>query len=183
MEIRGGWGEGHALLPHFDVLGMHINLEPMWAGEISISNKVDLGKFATIKIQGKLSRHERQVLVGLLRLAAGFFGGRQLRYVCNDLNTLIFEGGNPSPGAARVLCDRAVQAMENATPLELRAANSRTPVRVFTDGSFENSVAGVGAVVCDAESGLGKVFGGTLPKSLARKLLPLVRNKLSARLN
>ena len=73
--------------------------------------------------------------------------------------------------------------MQNATSLELRAANLKAPVRVFTDGFFENSVAGIGAVVCDAESGLGKVFGGTLPKSLVRKMLLLVRNKLSARLN
>ena len=69
------------------------NLLSIWEGKITISNKVGrvdkvLDRLRATKSQGRLSRHEGQVLVGLLRFAGGFFGGRQLRYVCNDLNAL-----------------------------------------------------------------------------------------------
>ena len=66
--------------------------------------------------------------------------------MCNDLNALIFESGNPTQEAVLTLCDRAIQALEASSPLELRAADSRAPVHIFTDGSFKGGEAGIGAV-------------------------------------
>ena len=132
---------------HFNVLGIHLDLSSLGAGLIRVSNKIGrvdkiLDRIKTIRKQGQLSKHDGQVLMGLLRFAAGSFGGRQLRYVCNDLNTFIHEGGDPSSGIIRGLCDRAISALESAAPLKLRTAGSRAPVHIFTDGAFEKSVAG-----------------------------------------
>ena len=173
---------GEKALPfgvHFNVLGMRLDLSHLPAGLIRISNKVGrvdkiLDRIRAISELGRLSKHEGQVIVGLLRFAAGCLGGRQLKFVCNDLDSIIHGSGDPSRDFVCGWCDRAVAALAESKPLELRAADSRKPVHIFTDGAFEDSVAGLGAVVFDAEYGWGRVLGGRLSESLLKKLLPLV---------
>ena len=79
-----GWRfaeSGEKALPfsaHFNVLGMHLDLSSLSSGLIRVSNKVGrvdkiLDRIKTVREQGRLSKHEGQVLVGLLRFAAGCF--------------------------------------------------------------------------------------------------------------
>ena len=179
-----GWkhaeiGEGHKGLPFaksFDVLGLHLDISCISSGTLTVANKLGrvdrlLERLREIKQSAVLSRHEGQVLLGLLRYAAGFFGGRTLRYVCEDLNAIVHHGHHPSPVAVRLLCQRAITALESSRPLQLKADMPSSPVHLFTDGSWEKGVAGVGAVLFDAHDGSAEVFGGEMPKDMVESLL------------
>ena len=51
-------------------------------------------------------------------------------------------------------------------------------MHIFTDLSFEGNEAGIGAVVFDSETGIGRVFGGFFTARLLGKLLPLVGRQI-----
>ena len=178
-----GWkhaeiGEGHKGLPFaksFDVLGLHLDVSCISSGILTVANKLGrvdrlLERLREIQESAVLSRHEGQVLLGLLRYAAGFFGGRTLRYVCEDLNAIVHHGHHPSPVAVKMLCRRAITALESSKPLQLKADMPSSPVHLFTDGSWEKGVAGVGAVFFDSHDGSAEVYGGEMPKDMVESL-------------
>ena len=51
-------------------------------------------------------------------------------------------------------------------PRKLYAVPITLPILIFTDGSYEDGVAGIGAVVVDQASGVRLAFAGFVPDQL-----------------
>ena len=71
---------------------------------------------------------------------------------------------SPSQEALRALCDRASQALLTLPPRCIQVHGCRDIVHIWTDGSWEGGVGGLGAVFYDAASGRGRVFQGCAPQ-------------------
>ena len=71
----------------FTVLGMQLDLSQIQGQTVVLSNKpgrVDriVQRFSEISNAGFISKHEAQVLRGLLQFASGFYAGRGLKQTC-----------------------------------------------------------------------------------------------------
>ena len=159
--------KGKAFSEVFTVLGMQLDLSCLGRGTIVLANKP--GRIERIvelldkcKARGFMSRHEAQVLLGLLNFAAGFYAGQALRPTCCDLNAII-SGATIRNGDLARMCDHATAVLRETSPRIISSLESRPLMHIWTDGSWEQGVAGLGAVVFDCESGQGAVFQGTLP--------------------
>ena len=162
--------KGKAFSEVFTVLGMQLDLSCLDRGTIVLANKP--GRIERIvellnkcKARGFMSRHEAQVLLGLLNFAAGFYAGQALRPTCCDLNAII-SGASIRHGDLARMCDHATVVLRETSPRIISSLESRPLIHIWTDGSWEQGVAGLGAVVYDCESGQGAVFQGTLPQNL-----------------
>ena len=126
---------------------MRINLKSAWEGRLTTSNKV--GRVDKLK--------PTRFLIGLGRLGLkdacqdtkarsswassqrGFSVGRQLRYVCNDLNALIYKGGNPDADSVRRLCDKAIRALDKFDPPCFLSSELLIPVPLCTSSQTSRS--------------------------------------------
>ena len=174
-----GWkharsGEGHKGLPFsakFEVLGTVADVSELHHGIFRMANKSSRVEKVTERLRdvhesGALQRHDGQILLGLLRFAAGFFSGMTLKHVCVDLNRFVYAGAKPSADVLRNLCERAIQAISVLPPREIRLEHDPSVVHIWTDGSWENKIAGIGAVVLDGSRGFGAVFQDEVPKEV-----------------
>ena len=167
----------------FQVLGCQIDLRKVSGGELKLENKMGRVEklhemLGSLKSKGSVSLHESQVLHGLLRFASGFFAGRQLHQVCAETIALCKGGTLWSQKIVEQFCNYADAVLRACKPRVLNTSFDRHPVLIFTDGSWEDPFAGVGAVVFDTLTGWRAIYSGELPQPLQRKWLVDVGDQL-----
>ena len=89
---------------------------------------------------------EAQEIHGLLNFATGYFAGRFLKYACFKIFALIDREGQ---GKAQLIswCDDVLAFLEAVQPRTVSISLDTRTILVFSDGSWEDGVAGIGAVV------------------------------------
>ena len=155
----------------FDVLGLSVSVDRLHLGKLVLANKPGrierlIELFSQARKDGTITKHMGQVLVGLLRFAAGSCVGMSLQHVCADLNRMIHAEAFPSSAEFAKLCDRALKFLSESRPREVSVTDSKEVIHVFTDGSLEGNFAGIGAVILDPSTGYQKVLQGQVPDQL-----------------
>lgn len=115
---------------------------------------------------GKMSKHQGQILHGLMRYACGFFSGKFLHQVCVEALALSGNGSRAGPSEVTSFCNYAVRMLESAKPMRIEVSFQKQPVLVFTDGSLESGFAGIGAAIIDSATGQCWVCQGEVPGQL-----------------
>ena len=155
----------------FEVLGLSVSVAELHRGSLVLANKpghlerlVEL--FGQVKAEGAITTHMGQVLVGLLRFAAGSCTGMSLKHVCADLNRMIHAEAFPSSTEFAKLCDKALKFLKVSKPRVVCVSDRKDVIHVYTDGSLEGGLAGIGAVILDPSKGFQQVLQGQVPKAL-----------------
>ena len=167
----------------FDVLGATLDLNETVAGVITVGNKAGRIRRLVEHLEahhasGNLTLHESQVLHGLLRYSSGFYLGKALHQLSAEALAL---GRLPSRNKSlliRAFCEQAVDLLKTSKPRRLVSGSAVEPILVFTDGSWEQGVAGIGACIHDTRDGSSWVFSGLVPQSLLDFWLVEVGNQL-----
>ena len=169
--------------PQFQVLGCSLDLTGICNGCLTLENKpgrIDrlVALLENIRTSGSLTKHQGQVIHGLMRYACGFFSGKHLHQVCAEVLAISnsLSGGRPREVAS--FCDYAIQMLQSAEPRQVRAGLERKPILIFTDGCWEKDFAGIGAVVIDIASSRRLVCKGTVPPALIQKWKSVVGEHL-----
>ena len=119
---------------------------------------------------GKMSKHQGQILHDSMRYACGFFSGKFLHQVCVEALALSGNGSRAGPAEVTSFCDYAVQMLQSAKTLRIEVSFQKQPVLVFTDGSWESGFAGIGpAIIIDTATGQCWVCQGDTPSDLMQK--------------
>ena len=155
----------------FTVLGTEIDLGRISTGTVTLANKPGRVE-RIIKLlehhmeKGSVTLHEAQVAHGLFRHACGFFAGRSFVQLCNELLSL----GNPvvrsTTSQVKSVCSYAVEVLKCSAPRVVKCGLEKSPILVFTDGSWEKGEAGIGAVVLDQYTETRRVFAGVVEEPL-----------------
>ncbi|CAE7532121.1 unnamed protein product, partial [Symbiodinium necroappetens] len=140
----GGDSKGRPFDKVFEVLGLSVSVAELHQGSLVLANKpgrlerlVEL--FGQVKADGAITKHMGQVLVGLLRFAA------------SDMHRL---------------CDKALKFLGVSKPRVVCVSDRKDVVHVYTDGSLEGGLAGIGAVILDPSTGFQQVLQGQVPEAL-----------------
>ena len=158
----------------FNVLGVQMDVSCLHQGTVVLANKVErieklLSKLKRVEESGSVSVHEAQVLLGWFNFASGFYAGKPFKLMMRTL-TRVIAHDYPSPRTLKTVCQHAMMLLQAASPRLINCVQDLSPVvHVWTDGSWENGTAGVGAVVLDMSTGRGRVFQGTVPEVLTAK--------------
>ena len=174
--------KGLAFSKVFTVLGMQLDLSQLASQTIVLSNKPGRTDRIVQKLQevaeaGNINKHEAQVLRGLLQFASGFYAGRGLKQTCCWLGEVV-RGKTFTPGEVRQRCAQARKVLASASPRFLRVGPSEPLLHLYTDGSWEEGVAGIGAVLLDLATGAGRVFQGVVNSALVQSWLSSVGEQL-----
>ena len=167
----------------FQVLGCSLDFSRVPQGLVTAENKpgrIDrlLENLDRIKTAGRMSLHEAQILHGLLRYATGFFAGKHLHQVCAEVMALGSGAANRRLRDLTDFCDYATSALNSSKPRVLSAFSERRPVLIFTDGAWENQIAGIGAAVIDLATKQRWVLAGRVPQVLLDRWQNLVGDQL-----
>ena len=167
----GGDSKGKPFSKVFEVLGLSVSVAELHQGTLVLSNKPGrlerlIELFSQVKADGAITKHMGQVLVGLLGFAAGSCTGMSLKHVCADLNRMIHAEAFPSSSEFVKLCDKALKFLSVSKPRVVCVSDRRDVVHVYTDGSLEDSFAGIGAVILDPSTGFQQVLQGQVPETL-----------------
>ena len=167
----------------FQVLGCSLDVGAILNGLITLENKpgrIDrlIALLQQIREEGRLSKHQGQVVHGLMRYACGFFSGKFLHQVCAEILALSLSGQRKGPSEISSFCDYAVRMLGEARPRQIRVDYEKRPVLFFTDGSLEGSFAGLGAVVIDLASNRSWVCKGEVPPHLLQPWRVLIGEHL-----
>lgn len=151
----------------FTVLGSELDLSALHLGTLVLANKPGRIERITQLLsehsrRGTMTLHEAQVLHGLFRHACGFFAGRAMVQLCCELLSLGNPVASPSSDHVRAVCDYAIEVLKCSAPRVIGCNLDKTPICIFTDGSWENGEAGVGAVVIDRLNDVKRVFAGNV---------------------
>ncbi|CAE7228488.1 unnamed protein product, partial [Symbiodinium sp. CCMP2456] len=144
------------------------NADYIASGLVTLRNKPGraekiLEAFEEVDAPEAITRHQIQVLHGLLNFAAGFLAGRSLKHVCYDLLELLEWRGTLAFAKLKELARRTREILEGSPPRLLSCLFAPDPILIWTDGSWESGVAGIGACVWDPLSSAGRVFAGEAP--------------------
>ena len=155
----------------FNVLGCSLDLESLLSGAVVLENKpgridrlVEL--LNQIKEDGHLTKHQGQVIHGLMRYACGFFSGKFLHQVCAEVLTLSGPLSRKTSNDVRSFCEYAISVLQSAKPRRIDSGSEKRPVLVFTDGCWEKGFAGIGAVIVDTANRARFVCTGVVPERL-----------------
>ena len=158
----------------FNVLGVQMDVSCLHQGTVVLANKAErieklMSKLRRLEESGSVSVHEAQVLLGWFNFASGFYSGKPFKLIMRTL-TRVIAHDNPSATTLRTVCKHAMMLLQAATPRLINCFHDLSPiVHVWTDGSWENGKAGIGAVVLDLSTGQGRVFQGFVPPELTAK--------------
>ena len=171
----------------FNVLGCSLSLERVVSGEVVLENKQGrleriFQQLEDIKTAKKMTLHQSQVLHGLLRYSCGFFAGKHMQQVCMEVLQLGRSLSMQSRGRLEEFCSYATQCLEACRPRRIRSGGQLKPILIFTDASWENQTAGLGAVVADSSNGRIVIYSGQVPESLKRHWLREVGDHLICQL-
>ena len=166
----------------FTVLGMSLDLSQIQSQVVVLANKPGRAerisqKLGEIAVAGRINKHEAQVLRGLLQFASGFYAGRGLKQTCCWLGEVV-KGVSFSPEQVRERCEQAQCIIASSSPRFLRVSPSEPLLHLYTDGSWEGNVAGIGAVLLDAGTNRGRVFQGFVDPWLVKTWLSSVGEQL-----
>ena len=155
----------------FNVLGCSLNLEGVANGSVVLENKpgridrlIDL--LRKTSNEGVLTKHQGQVVHGLMRYACGFFSGKYLHQVCSEVLALSSATMRKSAADIRSFCDYAIRMLQTARPRKLDNGFEKKPILIFTDGCWESGFAGIGAAVLKLATGWRCVCSGVVPAAL-----------------
>eukprot|EP00435_Cladocopium_sp_Y103_P049944 s2858_g15.t1 len=169
--------------PRFQVLGCALDLPEICQGSTILENKpgrvdrlVDL--LQQIRADGKLTKHQGQVIHGLMRYACGFFSGKYLHQVCAEVMALSGVQTRTNSSEIVSFCDYAIHMLRTAKPRKVSAGSEKRPVLIFTDGCWEDNHAGIGAVLVDVATGQRIVCQGKVPDVLLEHWRNLVGDHL-----
>ena len=156
--------------PQFQVLGCSLNLEEIATGTLVLENKPGrldrvVSLLEQVRSAGTLTRHQGQVIHGLMRYACGFFSGKYLHQVCAEVLALCFSTTRKSSDVSS-FCNYAIQMLRAAVPKRLSVNFDKRPVLIFTDGCWESNFAGIGAVIFDTATDQAYVCSGVVPDEL-----------------
>ena len=162
--------KGQPFAPGFTVLGMCLDLGQVELGHVTLSNKQGrieriIDRLQEISTKGEITRHEAQVLQGLLQYASGFFAGRSLRHACHILARIV-AGLHFSSGDLSSFCRHTVGLLRLENPRILSSGMIKDVLHLWTDGSWEAGAAGIGLAAHDCFSGAGWVYEGFVPSDL-----------------
>jgi len=150
--------KGKPFQPTFDVLGMSLQLAGLPESRtITLGNKEGRIEKISLKVQkvqeaGQMTLADAQEIHGLLNFATGYFAGRALRYACFKIFSLVDKGDSKSPRLKK-WCEEVLVLLESVQPRTIPVGINTNTVLIFTDGSWEAGVAGIGAVLLDESSG------------------------------
>eukprot|EP00435_Cladocopium_sp_Y103_P027118 s386_g6.t1 len=169
--------------PKFQVLGCALDLGEITKGAVVLENKPGrLDRLVTllqeIRNEGKMSRHQSQVIHGLMRYACGFFSGKYLHQVCAEVMALSSSPSRSRSSEIVSFCDYAVSMLQSARPKKVHVGPEKRPVLIFTDGCWEDNFAGIGAVLVDVAPGQRIVCHGVVPPQLLERWKVLVGEHL-----
>ena len=142
----------------FDVLGMSMHLSGLPESQtITLGNKEGRIEKISLKVRkvqeaGQMTLADAQEIHGLLNFATGYFAGRALRYACFKIFSLVDKGDFKSPRLKK-WCEEVLVLLESVQPRTIPVDINTMTVLIFTDGSWENGIAGIGAVLLDESSG------------------------------
>ncbi|CAE6928880.1 unnamed protein product [Symbiodinium natans] len=139
-------------------------------GEVSLANKQGrieriVGQLKEVGSKGEISRQLAQVLQGLLQCASGFYAGRALKHASHVLSRIV-GGLHFSPPDLRDFCHHTIRLLQDETPRVLKCFMTTDVLHLWTDGSWESGVAGVGLAAHDCFSGSGWVLEGRVPSGI-----------------
>ena len=163
--------KGKTFAPSFDVLGMTLDLTNLkQAGVVTLKNKegrVDKisSKILGIQQSGSMSLAEAQEIHGLLSFATGYFAGRSLKYSCFNIFSLVDKGQFQSR-QLKAWCEEVLVLLKSVRPRTIPITINTKTALVFTDGSWEKGVGGLGAVLLDESTGSSVVIQDEVPGSL-----------------
>ena len=113
-------------------------------------------KVSKVQEAGRMTLADAQEIHGLLNFATGYFAGRALRYACFKIFSLVDKGGPKSLHLTK-WCEEVLVLLESVQPRTIPLGINTNTILVFTDGSWEKGVAGIGAVLLDESSGASLV--------------------------
>ena len=154
-----------------NVLGVQMDISCLHQGTVVLTNKPEridklVAKLKRVEESGSVTLREAQVLLGWFNFASGFYAGKPFKLIMRTL-TRVISHDSPSPKTLSIVCRHAMTLLQTASPRLINCFQDLTPVmRIWTDGSWEDGVAGLGAVVLDMSTGRGRVFQGVVPKAL-----------------
>ena len=149
--------ESPSILPLMS-LGLTMHLSGLKeTSSITLTNKEGRiekisSKVLKVKGNGVMSLAEAQEIRGLLNFATGYFAGRALKYACFKIFSLVDKGNSRVP-QLKHWCEEVLVLLGSVRPRTIPLSINTRTVLVFTDGSWENGVAGLGAVLLDESSG------------------------------
>ena len=128
-----------------------------------------LNKLKRVEESGSVTVHEAQVLLGWFNFASGFYAGKPFKLIMRTL-TRVIAHDYPSAKTLSTVCRHAMVLLQAASPRLINCFQELSSVvHIWTDGSWEDGKAGLGAVVLDLSTGQGRVFQGFAPKELTSK--------------
>ena len=156
--------------PETIALGVQYELGELWAGSLTVRNKP--GRLCRIKELAKEFKSAERgqaslaaSLSGLLNFAGGFVLGHAFKPVTNALSKWS-AGARPDRAVKARICDLLEVTLDDLAPRLLKITDNPSPVIIYTDGSFEDSVGRWGGLVIDATTGFRGVFSGRVPGCL-----------------
>ncbi|CAE7039819.1 unnamed protein product [Symbiodinium sp. CCMP2456] len=155
--------------PQVVTLGVVLNLEDIWKGRITVSNKpgrVDkICSMLAPLAEGKpATRSQLASLHGLLNFAGGNVLGFQLKPAVRMFSKALARGrtfGDELRAAALL----ALDVLKAARPRTL-VARVTPPMILYTDGAYEAGAATWGAILLDPLSGVRWMFHGAVGSAL-----------------
>ena len=114
---------------------------------------------------GIMSLAEAQEIHGLLNFATGYFAGRSLKYACFKIFSLV-NMGRPHMPQLRNWCEEVLLLLSSVQPRTIPININTRTVLVFTDGSWEDGIAGLGAILLDESTGLRVVIQDRVQENL-----------------
>ena len=150
--------KGKPFAPSFDVLGMTLDLASLkQSGFVTLKNKegrVDKISSKVLRVQQScsMSLAEAQEIHGLLNFATGYFAGGSLKYSCFKIFSLVDKGKFQSR-QLKAWCEEVLVLLKSVRPRTIPMNLNTKTALVFTDGSWESGVGGLGAVLLDESTG------------------------------
>ena len=111
-----------------------------------------VSKVQDIQRRGKMTLQDAQEIHGILNFANGYFSGRALKYACFKIFSLV-QKGEKHLIRLEEWCNDVVALLQESKPRKIPLGLDTKIVLTFTDGSWEDGKAGLGAVLIHESSG------------------------------
>ena len=137
----------------FALLGIELSLSAADQGVLEVRNKPDRvvelrAELDRLLNQGYLKRSEASALHGRLNFAQGQLHGCPIKPALKFLSLVASSGWDDSYAAHfRLVIGYVAACIATDSPRTIHALDDRFAIKLFTDGAWDNKVAGAGAVL------------------------------------